>query len=184
MDSFYTSNTDVTDDFMGLEETPLGMGAFGATKCPVFQKSVQGSCVNKTCNGKTVLNFTTGKCQKQSSTWSATGCDDGSDPGWNGLCQNGTAPVAAHIVAAAAANPSPTCATGSAYDDATQECWPVNPATGQPMVNASTTPSKLVADGVAAPVGMSTTKKLLLAGGVLLAVGAAIYFFKKKGSKK
>jgi hypothetical protein len=183
-------DTATADDFIGIDSNyPLAFSGLGASNCPVFQKSVQGSCVNKTCNGKTVLNYSTGKCQKQQSAWSVSGCDDGSSVQWNGLCQDGTAPVAAHIIAAAAAAPSPECATGSGYDAGTQECWPLNPATGLPMVNASTAPQKFVADGSAGG-GSSLTKKILIVAAVAVVAGGVYYWWKKhkaqpkKGSRR
>ena len=169
----------LVDDFLGIDsQYPYALSGLGANQCPPYQNNYQGSCISKTCNGKQVLNYTSGKCQKQQSNWSASGCDDGSSVGFNGLCQNGTAPVEAHVLAVAAANPSPSCATGTAYDIGTQECWPINPATGQPMVGADATPQKLMASGPAPATGSSLFKKILVVGGVVIVAGAAFWWYK------
>ncbi len=187
---------DGADDFVGLE----GLGA----ACPVYQKMVQGTCVNKTCTGGKVLDFNTGKCIKPgtSALMSVTGCDDGSYPGANGLCSDGTAPIqtAAQVAALIAANaPPPTCPANTSYDATTQECEPVNPFTGQMYVPA-TNQTPLTATGVltpAADVGVVTappppkkTSHTLLYVGIAVVVAAGAYWYyrkskkSKKGSKK
>jgi hypothetical protein len=189
---------DAADEFVGLDE---GLGFLGAAKCPVYQKNQGGTCVNKTCTGNKVLDFNTGKCIKPGTSplESTTGCDDGSYPGANGLCADGTAPVqtAAQVAAIQAASaPQPACPAGNIYDAATQMCEPINPVTGQIMVQQTPltatgvlTPAGLVDSGAGAPPPKKTSHTLLYVG-IAVAVAAGAYFWykhnqaSKKGKKK